>query len=327
MSRQTKLRVGIAGLGSAGRAHLAAWGEVPHAKVIAAADPEIGAMARTPGVGLDDMRRFDDAKEMACDPGVDAIDLCVPTYLHARLAVAALKAGKHVLCEAPIATEIVDADRMVEIARTNGAVLMVGHSSRFSPAHVWIRRALTSRRFGKALSASFRSFAPVPTHGWRDWFLDEMRSGGAALDLHVNEVDVMRWFFGAPRAVTSRANKLWHLRTVYDFGEGPIVSAECGWVGSSGFPAGTSLLIACERGVIDYDSRRAPALEAYGRSGEARRPALPARDALTEELAHFVARASDGERPGNGSPEDAREAVRLVWAEVRSAQTGRTVCL
>ena len=327
MSERTRLRIGVAGLGRAGRAHLAAWGRVPRAEVVAAADPAMDAIAAGADAGLDGLRRFDDARDMAGDPEVDAIDLCAPTYLHARLAVAALTAGKHVLCEAPIVNEVVDADRMMEVSRTNGAVLMVGHAPRFSPAHAWTKKALGSRRFGKVLAASFNSYAPTPAHGWKDWFLDEMRSGGAALDMHVNEVDVMRWFLGAPCAVTSRASGLRHLRTVYDFGDGPAVSSECGWVGSAGFPARTSFLIACERGVIDYDSRREPPLAAYTRSGEAERPGVPERDALVEELAHFADRAGDGKRPEKGSPEEAREAVRLVWAEVRSAQTGLTVAL
>ncbi|MHC5057967.1 MAG: Gfo/Idh/MocA family protein [Planctomycetota bacterium] len=327
MSERMKLRVGVAGVGLAGRAHLAAWREVPSAEVVAAADPVMEAVAEKAGAGLDGLRRFDDAREMALDPEVDAIDLCAPTYLHARLAVAALKVGKHVLCEAPMANEVVDADRMVEVSLTNGAVLMVGHAPRFSPAHVWTKKALGSRTFGKVLAASFRSFAPLPAHGWKDWFLDEMRSGGAALDLHVNEVDVVRWFLGSPRAVTSRASGLRHLRTVYDFGDGLAVSAECDWVGSSAYPAGTSFLISCERGAIDYDSRREPVLAAYTRSGDAEHPDLPERDALVEELAHFAARAGEGKRPANGLPDDAREAVRIVWAEVRSAQTGLTVAL
>jgi predicted dehydrogenase len=117
------------------------------------------------------------------------------------------------------------------------------------------------------------------------------------------------------------------LRTFYDYRDGPAVSAGCDWVESARFPPEDSFLIACERGAIEFASRRERALVAWPRSDAPMHPRLRSRGGLAEELEHFAACACGGRRPSRFPAEEAREAVRLAWAEVKSAQTGKEVAL
>lgn len=337
MSAQ-KLRVGLLGAGCMGRTHAAAYRTMQDVQLAAIADAEIerivssGASAgNIAGQGgplgdLSGVALHTDPRRIIEDPSIEIVDICLPTPFHAEFSIAALKAGKHVICEKPMARTLKEADRMLAAAKKAKGLFMVAHCLRFWPEYVWAKRAIEAGSFGKVLAASFRRLSAKPTWGWQGWFADEARSGGALLDLHIHDIDIVRWFFGAPTAVTSRASSLGHVQTLYEYPQGPAVAAEGGWLCEASFPFEMAYLIVCERGTMEFSSRRSPALLVY-EGGTSRAPELERADAYAAELAYFVSCVRKGVRPEAISPEDAREAVRLAELEARSAAEGRRIAL
>src|SRR5262249_50099556 len=129
------------------------------------------------------------------------LDICLPTYLHKETAIAALKAGKHVMVEKPIALSIEDADEMVETARETGRALMVGQVLRFFPEFAHIKQVMESGHYGELAAIHLKRVISKPTWARDDWFADTSKTGGAVVDLHIHDADFVQFLFGMPQQV------------------------------------------------------------------------------------------------------------------------------
>jgi UDP-N-acetylglucosamine 3-dehydrogenase len=135
------------------------------------------------------------------NPEIDAVSVCTPNYLHAPISIAALKAGKHVLCEKPMAVSVEEAESMIEAARKYGKKLMIGHNQRFVPSHQKARAFIASGEAGKVYS--FRTaFGHGGPEGWSadgkdSWFFRKSEAFiGAMGDLGVHKADLIRYLLG-----------------------------------------------------------------------------------------------------------------------------------
>src|SRR5436190_20425423 len=161
------LNVGIAGIGFMGMIHYLAYQKIKGAKVHAMCEKDQVRLAgdwRTikgnfgpvgTQMDLKGIARYEDLDEMFADPKVDLVDICLPPSFHADAAVAALKAGKHVFCEKPIALTAADARRMVNAARSAGKLLMIGHVLAFFPEYAFAYQAVQSGKYGRLLGGHF----------------------------------------------------------------------------------------------------------------------------------------------------------------------------
>lgn len=144
------LRVGLIGLGYWGPNHARVVTEMPETELVAAADASAKAIrlvhARYPTV-----RTTLDANQVIEAPDVDAVILATPTSTHFSLALAALEAGKHVLCEKPLATSTAECDDLIEAARRSERVLFVGHTFVFNPAVRMMRELIEAGEIGRVL--------------------------------------------------------------------------------------------------------------------------------------------------------------------------------
>ena len=148
---------------------------------------------------------------MVANPDVDAVVVAAPTPLHAEASLAAIRAGKHVLCEMPLATNLGVADEIIEVADKQGVCLMPGLTFRFTPNFVKAKEAITSGAIGAPLAFSYREFIPAkdlagqwPTGSWM-W--DVQRSGGPLYTLSVWSIDLVRWLFDTEIAEVSASVK------------------------------------------------------------------------------------------------------------------------
>jgi predicted dehydrogenase len=334
------LRVGILGLGYMGRMHYRCWSNVPGARVTAVceANPKVLAAASTPVVGnvagaadhvdLVSLTVFDRLDAMLSSGSIDALSITLPTFLHADATVQTLEAGVHVLCEKPMALDVVACDRMIAAARRAGKVLQIGHCIRFWPEYVVARDLIRDGRYGKVVAASFRRFSAMPSWGPDSWFADESRSGGQPLDLHIHDTDYVHHLFGMPEAVSSVADATQgYIATQYRYPGGPAVVAESTWRMMPSFAFEMSFVMVLEKATILYDLTRAPAFRVLPAEGEPFTPELPPGDGYSREIEHF-ARAVAGE-PVEPiiTPEQARDTIRLVLAEKQSAREGQAVSL
>lgn len=141
-------------------------------------------------------------EEILSDKSIDALSVCTSNYYHAPITIAALKAGKHVLCEKPMATSVEDGLKMIEAAKETGKFLMIGHNQRLAAAHVRAKEILKSGEIGRILSfrTAFGHGGPEfwsADKGLHTWFFKKHDAYvGAMGDLGVHKADLIRWLIG-----------------------------------------------------------------------------------------------------------------------------------
>jgi predicted dehydrogenase len=194
------VKYGVIGCGAiAQRRHMPECVANPDSKLVALADPvkeRVDELAKKYGA-----KGYTDYKEMLKDPNVDAVVVAGPNSLHAQQSIDALNAGKHVLCEKPMATTREDAKAMLEAAKKNKKFLMIGLNQRLMPAHVKAKKILQSGALGNVLAFRTAFKHPGP-EGWsvdagKSWFFKKGQAFmGVTGDLGVHKADLLRWLLG-----------------------------------------------------------------------------------------------------------------------------------
>jgi len=182
----SELAIGLVGAGRMGMYHLRAWDKIRAGRVLAVADPDERVAHRT--IGRRRIAWSADYRELLDRADVDAVCVCTPPALRARIALEAVAAGKHVLVEKPIATELDDAWRLADAGRHRGVKLMVGHVERFNPAVVESARFLAQGNLGRVLRVHATRVGPLPAR---------IPDVGVAIDLATHDLDIMHSFSGA----------------------------------------------------------------------------------------------------------------------------------
>ena len=189
--------VGVVGCGFVGRgAHVPAFDDIEGAHLVAVADPD----ARRRGKATKKYKvksSYDDSADLVKDPDVDLVVVAVPTPLHAKVALEAIEAGKHVLCEMPLAPSLEEADELIEAAKRQGVCLMPGLTFRFTPTFVKVKQLISQGAIGQPTAVVYREVIPAkdlaqqwPPGSWM-WQVDE--SGGPLFTLSVWSIDLVRW--------------------------------------------------------------------------------------------------------------------------------------
>jgi predicted dehydrogenase len=264
---------------------------------------------------------------------VDLIDICTPPALHAGATIAAARAGKHVICEKPIARHLADARAMIAACQEAGVRLFVAHVVRFFPEFARAKAVLDSGALGRlGVARSVRGGAP-PGHS--AWFSDVEQSGGVTLDVAIHDIDYMRWLCGDvvrvfARGLTFRGLQVDHALITLRFASGAIGHIEGSWA----FPAGnfrTSIELAGTEGLLAHDSDQAKPLEVQYHAGAA--PASPpalgnpapiSDDPYFQEFQHALDAIESGS-PFLVTPDDALAALRVALAAIESLRTGMPV--
>ncbi len=144
-------------------------------------------------------KAYESIETMLADSEIDAVSVCAANHVHAEITVAALKAGKHVLCEKPMATSLKDCQLMVDTAEKMGKILMIGQNQRFAKAHMEARKLIERGDIGKVLTfkTTFGHGGPETWSvdaGPQNWFFDKKRAAmGAMADLGVHKTDLIQY--------------------------------------------------------------------------------------------------------------------------------------
>jgi predicted dehydrogenase len=332
-------RIGLIGLGFMGRMHIAGYSRIAGARIVAVADQDekrargdlSGAWGNIAGaverLDMADISGTTDFRALIENPEVDVVDICVPTPAHESLAVAALQAGKHVLCEKPLALDSASARRIADAAARSTRLFMPAMCMRFWPQWAWLKQAVDEGRYGHVLGATFRRVASMPP----GWFANGQMSGGALLDLHVHDTDFVFHLFGKPDAVFSRgysktSGRTDHIVTEYLYDRGPsLVSAEGSWCMADGFAFTMRYTVNFEHATADFDNGRAHALIVS--AGGTAEPVDLAGDGYDGELEYFVACVGSGRPPARVTAEDAVIGMQILEAEQRSIDSRAIVRL
>lgn len=332
------VRVAVVGLGFMGKTHIGIYMGTHGAEVTALCDKGADRLELTSldaggniesssgAVDLSDVATYTDYREMLAAGGFDAVDICLPTDLHEEFAVQALSAGYHVFVEKPLALDYESALRVADAADASGKVCAVGQCLRFWPAYTEVKAFIESGTLGRVRHAEFFRYSPPAGWAAEGWLGNPARSGDASLDLHVHDVDMILWLFGAPQAVRSVGipdgqGFFSHISTVYQYPELSVLSTG-GWAMSSSTPFNMRALYVLEKGVIDMDFSRERLVMVYPDGADGYPLELPPGDGYGHELADFVKRCESGTPSEVVSPRVAAESVRLARIEIESAREG-----
>ena len=207
---KAQLRVGIVGTGMIANRHAKEYSGMDSVALVAVADIDRGrakAFAETYGAG----KVFTDWKDLLAEPEVDAVSICLPVHLHAPATVDALEAGKHVLCEKPMARSAAEAQAMVEAARRTGKKLMVYYRRRFSPAGRRAKEIIDAGELGriyysKLVFHRWRGRPGYDLRGFGAWFMKkELAGGGIMMDMGGYSLDLILGLLDFPKVAAVSA--------------------------------------------------------------------------------------------------------------------------
>jgi predicted dehydrogenase len=324
-------RVGIVGSGFMGSTHAAAWRAEGVDVTIFSPDPAHAA-ATAADAGAATARTLDELLEQA-----DIVDVCTPTDAHTPIVLAAAAAGRHVVCEKPLALSVADAEAMIAACGAAGVQLFVAHVLRYVAEYALAKAIVDRGEIGDPAVIKLKRAAFRPQKPAGHWLFDPARSGGMAFDLTIHDIDFARWIAGdvvrayAWSAGIERPDRpLDHAFLTLTHASGAITQIVGSWAyGPPTFR--TRLEIAGSHGLIDYDSERAqpllPFLHAKPDSGQGAvgiAKSLSREDPFRDQLRDFLTAIQDGHEP-RVTARDALEAVRIGLACNESARTGRAV--
>ena len=328
------LRIGIAGFGFMGRMHYKCWRAIGGAEVAAICDVNpnivedtkkaVGNIGETEAVDFTKVKLYRDFGKMLKGEKLDAVSITLPTCLHPDYSIKALKAGVHVLCEKPMALNTRACERMIEGAERSGKILQIGHCVRFWPEYAEAKKIVDSGKFGKVIAATFQRLGSAPTWSIDNWFLDENRSGGVVLDLHIHDTDYVQYLFGTPVAVCSFTAKsstgqLLHIVTQYLYDDDKVVTAEGGWAMMPTFGFEMSFNIAMEKATIVYDLTRQTMFKVYPAKGNPFTPEVEKGDGYLRQTEYFVKLIRGETVEPVLTLHQSRDSVKIVEAEKKSA--------
>ena len=291
-----------------------------------------------------------DSIEALLASDVDAVSVCVANAYHAQASIQALKAGKHVLCEKPMATTPEDCEAMVAAAKAAGKFLMIGQNQRLAKAHVKAREIIESGEMGKVITFETHFAHPGP-EGWtgvRDsWFFDKkVASFGVMADLGVHKTDLIHYLTGKKivrtSAVLATLNKTFsdgrpitvddNAYAIYTMEDGVVGTMHVSWTNYGN--ENNSTKIYMEGGVLRMYDDPKYSLIVEKRDGEVSPCEL---DLLTSNKEQTTGgRTSSGvidafvesiitNTPPAISGESAMHAMKVVFANEQSAQLGKAV--
>jgi len=274
------------------------------------------------------LRFYTDLDEMLRTEEFDFADICVPSFLHRGITEKLLRSGHPVLCEKPMALCSEDAQEMLRAANESGKELMIAQCVRFMPGFDYIKEAIEDNRFGKVIGGFFSRISPPPTWGWENWFMNPRRSGGCITDLHIHDIDIIRYLFGEPDAVSCRASSS---VCVYDivhtslfYGETPITAI--GDWSLSGIRFESSARVNFEKATVVYDQSE---LTVYPKDGSsAYTVPLPSVSMYEAEISYFCDVLTKAAKNTKNPAFSAARSLRLIERMKESADNaGRIIHL
>jgi predicted dehydrogenase len=339
------MKVAIIGLGFMGGMHAQIYKALPDVELVAVASLDVaGAKEKIAKLGLD-ANVFADFDTLLANTDVDAIDICLPTDLHAETAIKAASAGKHLFIEKPLSLSLENCEAIQDAINQAGVYSQVGHCIRFWPEYVALKKFIDSKKAGALKSISLHRRTARPTYSQYDWLNDETRSGGAAFDLHIHDADFVIHLFGLPNAVKSQATRGRsgndHIFTQYEYAD-VAVHGEGGWDYPEHYGFSMAFEAIFENGSLSYDSAsgKAPTsvvnnetaveldvIQAGPKESTIGEGNLSSLGGYYNELEYFTNCIKANKAPEIATVAQATDSIRVLLAELKSAESGTIVQL
>jgi predicted dehydrogenase len=333
------VKVALSGVGFMGKTHLGIYQKLGNVEIVALNDvlKEKTELTRLESAGniqtssdsidLGRARKYTDYGTMLKEGGFDFVDICLPTCFHADYTIQALDAGFNVFCEKPMALSVGETDAMLAAVRKSGKLFSVGQCLRFWPAYVEVKKLIDSGKYGKMKYAEFARFSAPPTWDFDGWMSDGKRSGNAALDMHVHDVDMLLHLLGKPDSVRSNGvvekdGSISQIASIYSY-PGFAAASTGGWICSDSFGFNMRAFFVLEGATIELDFSKDPVVSLSPQGGRKTAVTLPEGDGYYHELVDFTAGIAAGRLSGKVTGASAADSVKLALIEIESVKKGK----
>lgn len=305
------VRVGLVGLGGMGTVHHSNYQHISDAQVVAATGNSEKDKENAKEWGL---ILYKTVEEMIEGENLDVVDICTPTFLHKEHVMAALKMGKPVICEKPLALKIEDAHEIINEAKAKNLNIYVGQVLRFFKEYQALTQVIKSGEYGRVLDGHFVRLSARPRWNQGGWMFEKEKSGQVPFDLHIHDLDYLVSVFGPPKDFSYVAagdfidpdneNQSFkeHFRFDYDFGEFHI-SAEAAWYNAD-YPWTAEYRVYFEEAVMENKAGKVVAYQfdkeprVFDTEEKIKIPTginVPPTGVYLEELSHFIDCVKRGE--------------------------------
>ena len=343
MTTGQPINIGICGLGFMGRQYFSHLHEHAAARVVAVCDADAarrsGDWIDTVGnlnvdggqqVDMTGINAYADWEGLLADPSVEAVAITLPTPVHAEVTVKALTAGKHVLCEKPMALTLADSDWMIAAATDSRRTLMIAQCIRFWPQYEEIKRRIDTGEIGRVRFASLKRLANPPGYSQGGWLMDGTQSGGALFDLHVHDIDFTHHLLGLPARLsacgtTGPSGAIDHVVATYSYADGHYATVEGGWMFHAPWPFEMAITVVGETGTLDWSMQRGPEVYFYRGGDEPEKITVSEQTGWTRELDYFLECLAENRPVERCLPDSSRASIALALLERESAQAGGEV--
>ena len=265
--------------------------------------------------------------EMLEKENLDLVSIALPTYLHCEYTVKCLDKGINVFCEKPMALNPAQCQEMIDAANRNNKKLMIGQCLRFWGEYEVVKEIIESGRYGKPIAGYFFRGGGTPLWSYENWLCKRECGGGALLDQHVHDVDAINYFFGMPKAVMALGRVIIEgsgydtVTTNYIYDDLKAVNAQDDWVMEGG---GFSMVfrINFERGTAVMSEK---GFQIAGKDENFYTPEYDKENAYYKEIKYFADCIINDKPVLINPPEDSRDTIKIVQAEIESADKGGAI--
>lgn len=285
------------------------------------------------------VHKYETGMELLEKETPDIVHICLPSYLHTEHTVAAMRKGCHVFVEKPVCLTEEEARLLRKVQRETGVKVMVGQVVRSFAEYRYLKEAYEKGTFGKLKSIMMQRLSGKVSWGFENWFLEEEKSGSVVLDLHIHDLDFLRYMLGEPdsfdvRATTYASGMINQVITTYQFGD-VFATAEGIWDVSPAIAFEASFRACFEEATVIYNGRRKPSLGVYRKDGEVLVPELKQEDKLQDavsginitdlgsyytEIRYFLEHLKSGEEIRRAPLEEGIRSVELGLKELAAAR-------
>lgn len=323
------MKVAVIGCGSMGSVHANSYAKMAQVELVGVCD--INEQAAQKLADRTGSKPYYSFEALIAEANPDVISICLPTPMHKEYVLKTAEAGKHVICEKPLAPSLEDAREMIDACEQKGVRLFVGHVVRFFPDFKDLSNKIAANVIGKVGVAHTKRSGSHPGLA-RDWY--KHSAGGVILDLMIHDIDFVRGVLGEVKSVFGMnrvTEEMDYALVTLRFESGAIANLEGFW-GYPG-PFHTAVEFAGDKGILRADSRKTASMNIQKSNTANSGPAvvaIPQSPAMNDpyyyELSHFIDCIQSGEQ-AIVTAQDAYRAVEIGLAAAESIRTGVPVVL
>ena len=330
-----KVKVAIIGFGGIARTHNTAYHELAEngfpVEVVAICDKDASRFKNvtTSNLGTEttpippNAEIYTDIDKLLKESDFDMADICLPSFLHKEVSCKMMKAGKHVLCEKPMAHSSAECEEMLRVSRETGKKLMIGQCLRFDWAYLFLKECIDSKKYGPLRNLFMDRLSAYPKWGADKWYESTDKCGGCILDTHIHDIDMSRFLLGEPELASAIAYdniSRWQVVNTRLFYKDITVIINASWDESYTIPFHMGFRARFENASVVLDG---DALTVYPNNEGPFTPDIPKTNRMAEEIRFMVNMILDeGFENKNNTAESAYQSIKLIEALRRSVALG-----